>query len=195
MRPYGGRLAEVTGKRPVKRHKHLWGKVIALENLAAAARAALRGKRSTLSGAAFFGQWETEVVKLVRELREGSYAPGEYHYFEITDPKPRVIAAAPFRDRVVHHALVQVLEPLFEPRFIDARMKAGHFCHCHYSAETGFIIEEYHHPLGQVFMQYPGLKVMETRMIEQALGTKVDRKEDKGSQGVKCTIYHISTLG
>ena len=103
----------------MKRHKDLWGKVISLENLAAAARAALRGKRSTLTGAGFFAEWETEVVRLERELREGSYAPGEYHYFEITDPKPRVIAAAPFRDRVVHHALVQVLEPLFEPRFIE----------------------------------------------------------------------------
>lgn len=103
----------------MKRHKDLWGKVISLENLAAAARAALRGKRSTLTGAGFFAEWETEVVRLERELREGSYAPGEYHYFEIPDPKPRVIAAAPFRDRVVHHALVQVLEPLFEPRFIE----------------------------------------------------------------------------
>ena len=75
-------------QRPMKRHKHLWGKMISLENLADAARAAMRGKRSTLSGAAFFGQWETEVVMLERELREGSYAPGDYHYFEITIPSP-----------------------------------------------------------------------------------------------------------
>jgi hypothetical protein len=37
----------------------------------------------------------------------------------ITDPKARTISAAPFRDRVVHHALTQILEPVFEPRFSD----------------------------------------------------------------------------
>jgi predicted ArsR family transcriptional regulator len=80
-------------------------------------------------------------------------------------------------------------------RFADARMKSGHFCHCHYSANSGFIIEEYHHPLHRVFKLYPGLLVMEIRMIEQVLGTRVVRSESKGSQGVKCTVYQISTLG
>ncbi len=103
----------------MKRHKHLWGEVTSLENLVAAAREALRGKRGKASGAAFFARWETEVVRLGRELREGVYAPGRYHYFKISEPKEREIAAAPFRDRVVHHALVRVLEPLFEPRFIE----------------------------------------------------------------------------
>lgn len=103
----------------MKRHRHLWEQVISLENLIDAARAAMRGKRNKTSGAVFFGHWETEVVRLERELRQGLYQPGEYHYFQISEPKARVIAAAPFRDRVVHHALVRVLEPLFEPRFIE----------------------------------------------------------------------------
>ena len=111
----GGRLAPVT----MKRYKQLWGQVTSLENLMEAACAALRGKRSKASGAAFFAHWETEVVKLEREFREGIYEPGAYHYFKISEPKQREIAAAPFRDRVVHHALVRVLEPLFEPRFIE----------------------------------------------------------------------------
>lgn len=80
-------------------------------------------------------------------------------------------------------------------RFADARMQSGHFCHCHYSSETGFLIEEYHHPLHRIFKLYPSLLVMETRMIEQVLGTRVKRMERKGSQGVKCTVYQISTLG
>jgi RNA-directed DNA polymerase len=42
---------------------------------------------------------------------------GTYRNFRILDPKPREISAAPFRDRVVHHALTRVLEPIFEPRF------------------------------------------------------------------------------
>lgn len=56
---------------------------------------------------------------LERELQEGTYQPGDYHYFFIHDPKTRRVAAAPFRDRVVHHGLVRVLEPLFERRFIE----------------------------------------------------------------------------
>lgn len=108
-----------TLNQAVKRHKHLWNQVASLNNLVAAAQAAMSGKRTGASGAAFSNVWETEVVKLERELRTGEYRPGEYHYFEILEPKRRMIAAAPFRDRVVHHALVRVLEPLFDPRFIE----------------------------------------------------------------------------
>lgn len=80
-------------------------------------------------------------------------------------------------------------------RFADARMKAGHFCHCHYSPEEGFVIEEYHHPLHRIFSRYPGMVAVELRVIEQALGTRVERIVRKGSQGVKCTVYRVSTLG
>ena len=89
------------------------------ENVLAAAREALRGKRGRMPGAAFLGELEHEVVSLHHELRSGRYRPGPYHYFEIHEPKLRVVACAPFRDRVVHHAIVRVLEPLFEPRFIE----------------------------------------------------------------------------
>ena len=46
-------------------------------------------------------------------------APAPYTYFDIHEPKLRRVAAAPFRDRVVHHALVRVLEPIFEKKFIE----------------------------------------------------------------------------
>ena len=77
------------------------------------------GKRGKAAAARFFACWEREVVVLERELQEGTYQPGAYHYFFIHDPKTRQVAAAPFRDRVVDHALVRVLEPLFERRFIE----------------------------------------------------------------------------
>jgi retron-type reverse transcriptase len=103
----------------MKRHRHFWDQVCSFENIEAAAREALHGKRAKMAGARFFADWEREAVRLARELREGSYRPGKYFYFTITDPKERVVAAAPFRDRVVHHALVRVIEPMFEPRFIE----------------------------------------------------------------------------
>ena len=48
----------------------------------------------------------------------GAYTPGVYRFFEIHEPKRRLIAAAPFRDRVVHHALCSVMAPLLMRRFV-----------------------------------------------------------------------------
>ena len=45
------------------------------------------------------------------------YQPGDYHHFTIHEPKRRKISAAPFRDRVVHHALCNLIEPIFDIRF------------------------------------------------------------------------------
>jgi hypothetical protein len=55
--------------------------------------------------AAFSLDAERHVLRLSRELAEGSYRPGPYRLLPITDPKRRLVAAAPVRDRVVHHAL------------------------------------------------------------------------------------------
>jgi hypothetical protein len=57
-------------------------------------------------------------VELQAELREKTYHPGPYQSFYIQEPKRRLISAAPFRDRVVHHALCNIIEPLFERSFI-----------------------------------------------------------------------------
>jgi retron-type reverse transcriptase len=102
----------------MKRHNQLWPRITSLENLDRAARAVLKGKRSKAHAGRFFQDWETNLLSLQRELLSGRYEPGTYRSFWIQDPKPRLISAAPFRDRVVHHALIQVIEPLFEPRFI-----------------------------------------------------------------------------
>jgi RNA-directed DNA polymerase len=102
-----------------KTHKYLWQQVASLSNLMQAANLAMRGKRSLAPAAGFFAEWELECVNLAEELENSSYRPGAYRYFKIYEPKERIVAAAPFRDRVVHHALVRVLEPLFEPRFLE----------------------------------------------------------------------------
>jgi RNA-directed DNA polymerase len=79
---------------------------------------ASRGKRLREDVATFDYLLEGWLVRLRDRLRAGTYQPGAYHRFTITDPKPRVISAAPFADRVVHHALVSLIEPIFERRFI-----------------------------------------------------------------------------
>jgi len=114
----------------VKRVGRLWDEIVAFENLHAAARAALRGKRSRVDAARFFHRLEPELLALRAELAAGSYRPGPYRTFWIRDPKHRMISAAPFRDRVVHHALVRVVEPHFDRGFIHhsyaCRMGRGH---------------------------------------------------------------------
>lgn len=102
----------------MKRHGDLWATLTSFENLHAAARKASRGKRRKGNVARFHFNLEGELCRLQDELRARTYAPGGYNTFEIFDPKRRLISAAPYRDRVVHHALCRVLEPLFERSFI-----------------------------------------------------------------------------
>ena len=88
------------------------------DNLWLAYRKAARGKRRGGSAAAFEHQVADRLVALQTELRTKTYRPGPYCHFFIHEPKRRKISAAPFRDRVVHHALCNLIEPIFEARFI-----------------------------------------------------------------------------
>ena len=96
----------------------LWAALTSFDNLYCAAYQVLRGKRGKQHAGDFFFDLEGNLFRLQDELRSHTYHPGAYHTFWITDPKPRLISAAPFRDRVVHHALVNSIEPVFERRFI-----------------------------------------------------------------------------
>lgn len=98
----------------MKRTGQLFDRVASFPELCAAAQRAAKGKRISLDAAAFLFDVETEVLQLQRELLDGTYRPGAFRTFRISDPKPRTISAAPFRDRVVHHALCAAMEPTFE---------------------------------------------------------------------------------
>lgn len=102
----------------MKRHGNLWQKVISFESLLHAAEQACKGKRFRPDVAAFHFNLEHELWKLHEELSRKAYRPGAYRSFFICEPKPRKISAAPYRDRVVHHSLVNVLEPIYERTFI-----------------------------------------------------------------------------
>jgi RNA-directed DNA polymerase len=97
---------------------HLYPQVCTWDNLWLAYRKAAHGKRGRAPAAAFEYHLEDNLLCLQDELRAGSYRPGHYRSFYIHEPKQRLISAAPFRDRVVHHALCNVIEPLFERRFV-----------------------------------------------------------------------------
>ena len=102
----------------MKTYKNLYPQICSWENIHRAWRKARKGERGREPAATFEFNLEDNLVQLQRELETKTYIPGPYHSFYIHDPKRRLISAAPFRDRVVHHALCNVIEPLFERRFI-----------------------------------------------------------------------------
>jgi len=102
----------------MKTHAKLYAAICAFENLLDAAKKAQKGKRRQNNVSRFNVNLENELITLRRELLEKIYQPGSYHEFLIYEPKKRTISAAPYRDRVVHHALCNVVAPLFERTFI-----------------------------------------------------------------------------
>jgi len=100
------------------RHGNLYDRITSFENLWNASRLARKGKRLKEGCSTFELNLEAELLHLQQELQDFSYQPGIYREFTIYDRKPRKISAAPYRDRVVHHALCAVTEPLFDRCFI-----------------------------------------------------------------------------
>ncbi|MEW6744862.1 MAG: reverse transcriptase/maturase family protein [Planctomycetota bacterium] len=100
----------------MRRAGNLWPTIVSFENLCRAAWRAARGKRHVEGIARFLERLEPEVFALQRNLEQETYEPGRAFTFRIFDPKERTITAAPFSDRVVHHALIDPLEPIFERR-------------------------------------------------------------------------------
>jgi retron-type reverse transcriptase len=103
----------------MKRYKNLYPQISDFNNLYLAWRKARKNKRYKLSTARFGQNLDAELLSLHRALAAQSYQPGEYVHFLIHEPKRRLISAAPFRDRVVHHALCNIIEPIYERKFID----------------------------------------------------------------------------
>ena len=97
----------------------MYAEICSWDNLLLAYRKAAKGKRGLPPAATFEYRLEDNLLALQRELIEQTYQPGSYTSFYIHEPKRRLISAAPFRDRVVHHALCNIIEPIFERSFID----------------------------------------------------------------------------
>ncbi len=97
----------------------LWPQVVSFENLLLAAKATLaHGRRYRGEGAAYRLHLEERLLVLQRELSQQSYKHGRYRGFTVHEPKQRLILAAPVRDRIVHHALADVVAPHFDRGFI-----------------------------------------------------------------------------
>lgn len=102
----------------MKRYNNLWSQIIDFKNIYQAAHQAQRGKRFRDNVLEFNYNLESELIAIQSDLTEKTYLPGPYRTFQIVEPKKRMISAAPYRDRVVHHALCNVIVSIFEKTFI-----------------------------------------------------------------------------
>jgi RNA-directed DNA polymerase len=91
---------------------------VSWDNLMASYRLAARGKRGTPVVARYELRLGDNLRRLQRALWDETWQPGGYVSFHVHEPKRRLISAAPFEDRIVHHALCRVLQPRFERSFL-----------------------------------------------------------------------------
>jgi retron-type reverse transcriptase len=98
----------------MRRSGNLIEAVAELDNLKLAYTKACRAKPLSRDSLEFRCNLDTRLIELGDALRSGTYVPGPYRFFTIYDPKERLISAVAFRDRVAQHALMNVLDPLFE---------------------------------------------------------------------------------
>lgn len=76
------------------------------------------------------------------------------------------------------------------------RQEIGCFCRCHYDPDDGFRIEEFHHPLRELYAEFPNARQFELRSMEELLGTRIVRREIPGGPAGPARIdYEIATLG
>lgn len=93
------------------------GDVLEFAAVCNAYRKCAKGKKESLDCTRFESRLGQELYLLYKELNAGTYTPGQGRYFIVTQPRPREIWASTFRDRVVHHLIVEPLEKIWEPKF------------------------------------------------------------------------------
>jgi RNA-directed DNA polymerase len=107
------------GKSLARGNSSMYTDLCSWNNLLLAFRKAAKGKRGHPCVAAFEYNLEDNLLQLQADLTDLTYHPGNYSSFYIHEPKKRLISAAPFCDRVIHHALCNLIEPVFERSFIS----------------------------------------------------------------------------
>ena len=102
----------------MKRANQLMNSIYDLDNLYLAYWKSKKGKTLKKDFLGYTSNLETNLYKLQNELKTGNVSVGNYKYFTINDPKERIICAASFAERVLHHALMNVCHAVFEKHFI-----------------------------------------------------------------------------
>lgn len=101
-----------------KTYKNIYPRVYSFDALYQAYLRARADKRHRGEVLRFADRLEENLIQLQNELVWGTYHTGEYRTFYVHEPKKRLVAALPYRDRVVQHSLVAAIEPVWERMFI-----------------------------------------------------------------------------
>lgn len=103
----------------MKTYKNLWDKFISRENFDLAVKKAIKSKKSKKSVRDFLAHADEYIEKLRRDLILGKFKTSEYKTFAIYEPKKRIIYKLPlYPDHIVHHALINILGPIWQKFFI-----------------------------------------------------------------------------
>lgn len=102
----------------MKTYRNIYEKIISFENLILAWQNARKSKTAKLYVVKFEENLFCNLMTLHYELNYRTYMPQPLETFILRDPKTRKISKSDFRDRIVHHAMVNILEPIFDRRFI-----------------------------------------------------------------------------
>lgn len=89
-------------------------------NVILATHKAAKAKKQRPAVQHFYQHFEASVANLQSCILRGCLTQGTYRAFTINDPKPRIIHAAPFEDRVVHHALINIIGSRMEQSWVDS---------------------------------------------------------------------------
>ena len=106
------------GGKTMKTYNKIYPQICSVENLNLAFKKAKKGKSKKDYIISFESKLNEEINKLHLELISKTYNPTPLKKFIIRDPKLRTIHSSIFRDRVVHHAIINILEPIFDKIFI-----------------------------------------------------------------------------
>lgn len=103
----------------MKRFGNLYSRIFDIDNLYLAYTKARKGKGKSYGVIRFEKELDNNILSIHKELAECTYHTSDYETFTIHDPKEREIYRLPFRDRVVHHAIMNVLEEVWTSIFIS----------------------------------------------------------------------------
>jgi len=101
-----------------KKYKRLYEQIYTFDNLWRAARKARRCKRVKKAVLEFEYDLENKLLEIQQRLKDETYQFSPYTFFTIYEPQERHVAAAPYQDRVVHHAICNIIEPILDSAMI-----------------------------------------------------------------------------
>ena len=103
----------------MKRQNNLYDLISNYDNIAKAFKKAAKGKKKKQYVIDFMKDYEQNIQKLEQDIESKNVNVGDYHFFLIHDPKPRMICAASFKERVLHHSIMNIIEPRLESYSIN----------------------------------------------------------------------------